>query len=230
LDAKLTGCPVWQLMGLSEPRPVLTTFTCGADDPDGMAAASVAFESARAIKLKLTGEPLDADRVRAVRQARPDVWMSIDANQGFTLRFLEQLMPVLLEADVRLIEQPLPVGQEGELAGFASPIPLLADESVQSARDIPALAGCFAGINIKLDKCGGLTEGLRMIHCARELGLQTMVGNMIASSLGFAPAFLLAQLGDFADLDGPVFLASDRSLRMRYVEGHAVCPEALWGN
>jgi L-alanine-DL-glutamate epimerase-like enolase superfamily enzyme len=178
----------------------------------------------------LTGEPLDGLRIRAVRRACPDVWMSIDANQGFTRRHLEELMPVLLEARVRLIEQPLPVGQESELEGLVAPIPIFADESVQQASDIPALVGRFGGINIKLDKCGGLTEGLRMIQTAREHGLQTMVGNMIASSLGFAPAFLLAQLSDYADLDGPVFLESDHPLKMRYRDGHAECPAALWGN
>src|ERR1700728_596991 len=112
LEAKLSGRAAWQTAGLMKPRPLLTTFTCGADEPEKMAAAARSYTRARAIKLKLTGEPIDAERVRAVREARADVWLGVDANQGFTVALMERLMPTLTEARVALIEQPFPVGQE----------------------------------------------------------------------------------------------------------------------
>jgi L-Ala-D/L-Glu epimerase len=194
-----------------------------------MALDALAYTQARAIKLKLTGHAEDADRVRAVRAARPDVWLGIDANQGFTRASLEALMPVLVAARVVLIEQPLPVGEEAELEGFDSPIYLAADESVQCSADLPALAGRFNVINIKLDKCGGLTEGLAMARCAAGLGFEVMVGNMLGTSLGMAPSVLIGQLCMVVDLDGPIFLDVDRASPVVYEDGLISSPETLWG-
>jgi L-Ala-D/L-Glu epimerase len=205
LEAKLTGRRAWQIAGLERPRPLITTFTCGANTPEKMAAAAGAYANAQAIKLKLTGDPSDADRVRAVRQARPEVWLGVDANQGFTRASLERLMPTLTDTHVALIEQPFPIGQEALRDGFQSPIAIAADESVQDLHDIPGLVGRFNVVNIKLDKCGGLTEGLAMARAARALGLDTMVGNMLGTSLAMAPGFLVGQLCNVVDLDGPVF-------------------------
>jgi L-alanine-DL-glutamate epimerase-like enolase superfamily enzyme len=230
LLAKLSDTPAWRLAGFkSEPQPVCTTFTCGAASPEAMAAKAQSYKDARAIKLKLMGHDIDVERVRAVRACLPDVWLGVDANQGFTRPFLERLMPVLLEQRVALIEQPFAVGEEHLLQGFASPIPIAADESVQNASDVPAMVGRFNVINIKLDKCGGLTEALQMCRVARESGLQVMVGNMIGTSLAMAPAFLVAQLCSVVDLDGPTLLRSDRSVRVQYSEGLVSCPQALWG-
>jgi L-alanine-DL-glutamate epimerase-like enolase superfamily enzyme len=230
LEAKLSGHAAWQLAELNMPRPLLTTFTCGADEPGKMAATARGYTNARAIKLKLTGEASDPDRVRAVREIRPDVWLGVDANQGFTRASLERLMPVLVEARVELIEQPFPIGQEALLDGFLSPIPVAADESVQSLADIPGLAGRFSVINIKLDKCGGLTEGLAMARAASALGLEAMVGNMMGTSLAMAPALMVGQLCKVVDLDGPVFLKTDRVNAARYTDGFITCPETLWGD
>jgi L-Ala-D/L-Glu epimerase len=230
LEAKLLGRPVWQMAGLEAPHPVLTVFTCGADSPEQMALKAQEYAQARAIKLKLTGEAMDVDRVRAVRAARPDAWLSVDANQGFTLECFERLMPALVDARVALIEQPFPIGAEALLDGFDSPIPIAADESVQGFAGIPALIGRFQAINIKLDKCGGLTEGLAMAHEARARGLEPMVGNMGNTSLAMAPAFLVGQLCNLpADLDGPLFLNSDRTVTVRYCDGFITCPLELWG-
>lgn len=143
LEAKLVGRPVWQLAGLDEPRRLLTTFTCGADTPAAMARKALSYQGARAIKLKLTGDPLDAERVLRVRSACPDVWLGVDANQGFTRPILEKLLPTLVDARVELIEQPFKVGEEGELDGFRSPIPIAADETLQSLADLPAMPGRF---------------------------------------------------------------------------------------
>ena len=230
LEAQVTGIPVWQRVGLAPPQPLITTMTCGAESPQTMAATALAYRDARAIKLKLTGEPIDADRVRAVRGARSDVWLGVDGNQGFTRPALEKLLPVLVDTKVALIEQPLPRGQESLLDGLRSPIPLAADETVQSLSDVASLQGRFQVINIKLDKCGGLTEGLAMARTARELGLDVMVGNMLGTSLAMAPAFILGQLCKVVDLDGPLFLASDRPTRVEYKDGYIHCPTSLWGN
>jgi L-alanine-DL-glutamate epimerase-like enolase superfamily enzyme len=194
-----------------------------------MAKGALHYRDAKAIKLKLTGEPLDADRVRSVREACPDVWLGVDANQGFTRPFLENLMPVLLAADVALVEQPFPVGYESLLDGFASPIPIAADESAQSFDDLAGLVGRFRTVNIKLDKCGGLTQGLAMAREAARLGLDVMVGNMLGTSLAMAPSFLLGQLCSVVDLDGPIFLAEDRTPAINYRDGMIECPETLWG-
>jgi L-alanine-DL-glutamate epimerase-like enolase superfamily enzyme len=230
LEAKLTNQAAWQIAGLEPPRPIITTFTCGAEPPEKMAATARAYKGARAIKLKLTGDPIDADRVRAVRESRPEAWIGVDANQGFTRASLERLMPVLVETRVELIEQPFPIGQESLLDGFQSPIPVAADESAQTLADVPGLVGRFNVVNIKLDKCGGLTEGLAMARAARKLGLDTMVGNMLGTSLAMAPAFLVGQLCRVADLDGPVFLKTDRAAPVQYADGLINCPGAVWGN
>jgi L-alanine-DL-glutamate epimerase-like enolase superfamily enzyme len=195
-----------------------------------MAAAARAYKGARAIKLKLTGEPIDADRIRAVREARNEVWLSVDANQALNQSSFDNLMPTLVDKRVSMIEQPFPADRDAWLDGLQSPIPIAADESVQGLSDLPALVGRFNVINIKLDKCGGLTEALAMVGKARELGLKIMVGNMLGTSLGMAPAFILGQHCEVVDLDGPVFLASDRSKRATYSDGFIRCPEDLWGS
>ncbi len=229
LEAKLAGKPVWTLAGLDQPKPLLTTLTCGAESPETMASTARSYKDARAIKLKLTGEPVDAQRVRAVRSALPDVWIGVDGNQGFTRQALERLLPVLVECRVALLEQPMPIGQEAMLDGLDSPIPVAADESVQCLADVPALVGRFDVMNIKLDKCGGLTEGLAMARAAREAGLDVMVGNMIGTSLAMAPAFVLGQLCQVVDLDGPVFLKADRPDGVRYEKGLINCSAVHWG-
>jgi L-alanine-DL-glutamate epimerase-like enolase superfamily enzyme len=231
LEAKHVGKPVWELSGLDLVAPRITTFTLGADGPAAVVRAAEALPHAVALKLKLDGDvEMDKERVRAVRQLRPDVWIGVDANQGYTLQTLTAAMPTFVEAGVKLVEQPLPRGREAELEGFESPIPLAADESVQGLADVPGLVGRFQAMNIKLDKCGGLTEALAMVSEARRLGLHVMVGNMVGSSLAMAPAFVIAQLCDYVDLDGPVFLAEDRSPSITYHEGNVYCSSSIWGD
>jgi L-alanine-DL-glutamate epimerase-like enolase superfamily enzyme len=229
LEAKMSGRPVWQLAGLPAPKPLVTTYTLGADESVKMAAGARAFAVARALKLKLTGEEEDAERVRAVRAARPDVWLGVDANQGFTPEGLRRLLPALIECNVKLIEQPFRIGGESQLEGLGLPIPVAADESAQGIRDLPALVGRFDMVNIKLDKCGGLTEALAMAREARRLGLDVMVGNMGGSSWAMAPAFLVGQLCQVVDLDGPLIFDADRSPAVRYHNGELTCDEAVWG-
>ncbi|HZW18660.1 MAG TPA: enolase C-terminal domain-like protein [Luteimonas sp.] len=230
LEAQRAGVPVWKLAGLDAVRPLLTTFTVGADDPGVMADHAAAFAQARALKLKLTGDPaLDAARVRAVRARCPDPWIGVDANQGHGAATLPALLPALLEARVSLLEQPCARGREDELDGIERVLPFAADESILDLAELEARHHRFDVINIKLDKCGGLTEGLLMARRARELGKQVMVGNMCGTSLAAAPAFVLGQFCDVVDLDGPIFLAADRTPSVRYEDGYIACGDEVWG-
>ncbi|MEU0481585.1 dipeptide epimerase [Streptosporangium sp. NPDC006013] len=230
LEAATTGSPVWKLAGIAAPRPIVTTFTLGADAPARMASAARARSDIRAITVKLTGElAVDIDRVRAIRAARPDVWLGVDGNQGFDRSQLDELIPALTAQRVSLLEQPLPRTADASLEELSSPIPIAGDESILSLDDLASAPGRFQVINIKLDKCGGLTEGLLMEAEARRLGLGVMVGTMICSSLGAAPGFLLGQLGDFVDLDGPSLLAEDRSPSVVYRDGTVFADEEVWG-
>lgn len=229
LEAKLADLPVWRLAGLDGVRPLVTTFTLGAEAPEVVAANAYATTRATALKLKLVGDGQDGERVRQVRAARPDAWIGVDANQGFTQDSLSGLMPILADARVQLIEQPFPVGREAWLDGLNSPIPIAADESACDIPDLEPLVGRVQMINIKLDKCGGLTRALALAATARRLGFQLMVGNMGGTSLAMGPAFVLAQVCDLADLDGPTVLKQDRTPAVSYAEGRIVCSDAVWG-
>lgn len=231
LEASRTGKPVWQLAGVGEPKPLRTTFTLGADSPEVMAQGARDYAQVRSIKVKLTGElDLDLARVAAIRAARDDVWLGVDGNQGFAIDDLAALIEGLQRENVSLLEQPLARGREGDLDGFASPIPIAGDESILSLADVPGAVGRFDVINIKLDKCGGLTEGLMMARLARELGLGVMVGNMVGSSLAMAPGFVLGQGCDVVDLDGPTFLAKDRAPSVHYRDGLITAGPEVWGS
>ncbi|WP_375383278.1 dipeptide epimerase [uncultured Sphingomonas sp.] len=231
LEAARAGKPVWELAGLSPPRPLRTTLTIGADEPAAMASDARRHAHARSIKIKLTGDlALDTERVRAIRAARPDAWLGVDGNQGFTRDQLPALVAMLAASSIELLEQPLARGREVELEGFESPIPIAGDESVVSLADVPAAVGRFDVINIKLDKCGGLTEGLMMVAEARRLGLGVMVGTMVGSSLATAPGFVLGQSCDLVDLDGPTFIVEDRTPSVEYRDGMVWSGPEVWGS
>lgn len=227
LEAKVSGISVYDRANAGSPRSLPTTYTVGADSPIRMAEAASFFATSPRLKLKLTGEN-DIECLRAVRTARPDAWIGIDANQGLTRASLETLLADLEALDVRLIEQPLPVGQDEQLRGLRSPIPLAADESVQSMADLSRIQGIFDVVNIKLDKCGGLTEALLMLSEIRRLGMTPMVGCMSSTTLGIAPACVVGQLCDLVDLDAPLYLREDRAPAAVYRDGTVCCPQ-VWG-
>lgn len=230
LEAARAGTSAWRLAGLTSVRPVRTTLTVSADTAERMAARAIGYAHAKAIKVKLTGElELDLARVRAIRAARPDVWLGVDANQGYSIGQLPELIRGLATHRVLLLEQPLKRGREADLQGFDSVIPIAADESVLSLDEIPNAVGRFDVINIKLDKCGGLTEGLMMAEEARRLGFDVMVGTMIGTSVATAPAFILAQQCSIVDLDGPTFLVKDRSPSVVYRDGDLFAADDVWG-
>lgn len=228
LRSRQTGQPVWALAGLPPPRPRPTAFTISLDTPEAMARA--ARKAAQAgfglLKCKLTGAG-DEERVRAVREGAPSARLIVDANESWAGLDVMAQARALAALGVALIEQPLPAGQDGALAGLAAPIPFCADESCQSAADLDRLGG-YQAINIKLDKAGGLTEALALARAARGRGLGLMVGCMLSTSLGIAPAFLLAQLADWTDLDGALLLARDREGGLLQSRGELL-GGSLWG-
>ena len=229
LEAKRQDEPVWSLAGLSRPSPVVTSYTISLDEAESMAKAAAERAEWPVLKLKLTG-PGDLARVRAVRQAAPEARLIIDANEAWTPELLVELAPVLQDLGVELIEQPLPAGEDAPLAELDRPVPVCADESCHDRESLPALAGRYDAVNIKLDKTGGLTEALALARDARAAGHRIMVGCMVGTSLGMAPALLVAQGAEYVDLDGPLLLARDRHPGLRYDESVVYPPEReLWG-
>ena len=221
LEAKAAGMPLWQLVGLAAaPKSLQTAFTISLGDPAVMEAdaAKAAARGFGLLKLKLTGEG-DRERVAAVRKGAPDARLIVDANESWGGLDIAAEATALAALGVEMIEQPVPVGQDALLEGVQSPVPFLADESCQSAADIEMCARYYDGINIKLDKAGGLTEALKMRREAEARGLKVMVGCMLSTSLGIAPAFLAAQGADWIDLDGPILLARDRDDGFRFTGG-----------
>ena len=230
LEARRTHTPVWQLAGVPRPRPLVTTFTLPADDPSVLAGKIGRLSFARAIKLKLDGDlAADRERMSVVRKARPDAWLSVDANQGFERNDLEELARALRDFSVALVEQPLRRGDEASLEQWKPGIPVAADESILDLEELQERARYFDVINIKLDKCGGLTEALKMARAARLFGKEVMVGNMGGSTLAMAPGFIVGQLCDVVDLDGPFGLAEDPLADQIYDSGMIFVPETIWG-
>lgn len=228
LEAKRAGKPVWQIAGLPEPKPVETAVTIGLDTPEAMAAAAKAAPG-RLLKVKLGG-PEDLARIEAVHAARPEARLIVDANEGLAAADLPALSRRAEALGVVLIEQPFPAGKDAALMKRPGAVAICADESAHTSADIQTLARSYDAVNVKLDKAGGLTEALAMVREARGAGMGVMVGCMVAGSLSMAPAVLLAQLADAADLDGPLWLASDVEGALVYTDGFVAPPGAgLWG-
>jgi L-Ala-D/L-Glu epimerase len=231
-EAKASGVPAWQRAGLSVPQAVESAITISLAEPVVMQARA-AEQSARGhrfIKLKLAGDG-DLERVAAVRAGAPDARLVVDANEAWTGLDVAAMAAGLLPFGVELIEQPVKAGEDHLLDGVRSPIPLCADESCQDRADLARCVGRYQAINIKLDKAGGLSEALALATEARAAGLKLMVGCMLSTSLGIAPALLVAQQADWVDLDGPLLLARDRDGGCRFVGGKLAPPKpGFWGN
>lgn len=219
LEAFERRLPIWRLAHLPRLRPLPTTVTLSVDSPERMAAAAQQLTFAQALKLKLDGSLDDPARVAAVREVRPDVRLMVDANQGWDMDRLTGWMPALVRSSVELIEQPLPAGLDDALIPYQSPIPIAADESLQTIDDLDAVVQRYNVANIKLDKCGGLSAALTLAQEARNRGLRVMVGCMGGSSLAMQPAFIAGQLADIVDLDAPLILAQDTAPFARYESG-----------
>ncbi len=229
IDAKRAYRGVAELAGLGAMKPVMTAFTLGLDTPERMAELAAANRARPLLKLQLGGDG-DVERVRAVRHAVPASRLIVDASEIWNEAQLGEFMPALIDCRVELIEQPLPADADGALAGAGHPIPLCADESCRTLADLERLDGKYEAITIKLGKAGGLTEALALATEARRRGFRIMVGGTIGTSLGIAPALLVAQRAEIVDLDGPLHLASDRVPGLRY-DGSTIHPPdgSFWG-
>ena len=229
LEAKEAGCHAWALAGLPEPLDVTTAFTLSLDSPEAMGEAARQNAERPLLKLKLAG-PEDLDRVRAVSANAPNSRLIVDANEGWTAEQYEAFAPELKTLGVAMIEQPLPASDDAALAGVQRTVPVCADESCHDRATLSALEGKYDLVNIKLDKTGGLTEALALREEARARGFGIMVGCMVGTSLSMAPAVLLAQGAEFVDLDGPLWMAEDRSPGLAF-KGSLMAPPcaALWG-
>ena len=229
LEAKLAGKPAWQLAGLIGPQPLTTAFTLSLGTPETMAEGARGAADRPLLKIKLGGEG-DPDRIRAVRAAAPRARLIVDANEAWQPEQVSPYLAVMAECGVELVEQPLPAGQDAMLAEVVHLVPLGADESVHARDGLPALRGRYDIVNLKLDKTGGLTEALAFAAEAERLGFGLMVGCMLGTSLGMAPAILVAQRARFVDLDGPLLLAEDRTPGLRYDSSTVHPPDpSLWG-
>ena len=229
IDAKRAFCGATDLAGFGALKPVVTAFTIGLDTPEKMAELAAANRARPLLKLQLGGDG-DVERVRAVRHAAPASRLIVDASEGWNEAQFREFMPALIDCRVELIEQPLPAGADGALARLEHPIPLCAGESCRTRADLDGLDGKYEFINIGLDKAGGLTEALALAAEARRRGLRIMAGGGIGTSLGIAPALLVAQRADIAALDGPLHLASDRVPGLRYDGGTIHPPDgSFWG-
>ncbi|MFQ5689054.1 MAG: dipeptide epimerase [Gemmatimonadota bacterium] len=209
-QGKRLGQPVWRLWGLDPSSAPLSSFTIGIDEPEVVAEKVREARGFPILKLKL-GTGRDEELLRAVRAAAPDVVLRVDANAAWTPEGALEGIGLLLDYGVEFVEQPLPPEDRDGLRYVfeRSSLPIILDESCIVAQDIPGLVGLADGINIKLAKCGGPREALRMIHTARACGLKVMMGCMLETSLGIGAAAQLAPLLDYADLDGAALIAND---------------------
>jgi L-alanine-DL-glutamate epimerase-like enolase superfamily enzyme len=229
LEAKRRGRRVWQLAGLTEPKPVVSAYTLSLDTPEAMEREAAAQAARPILKLKLGGEG-DMARLEAVRRGAPASRLVVDANEGWSVELYAALAPVLVRLGVEMVEQPLPAGEDAALAGVQRVLPVCADESCHDRAGLADLRGRYDMVNVKLDKTGGLTEALALLPEALAMGFGIMVGCMMTSSLAVAPAVLIAQDAALADLDPPMLLARDREPSLA-VDGAGVHPPepALWG-
>lgn len=229
LECKRSGKSIWEITGI-DPKPVTTVFTIGLESsPEAMAAKAAAASDVPVLKIKLDGHK-PYEKLAAIRAARPDAVLVVDANQGWSFEQLQELIPLCVPLNLAMIEQPLARGNDAMLEGFESAITLAADESCLHCGELEVAARRYSMINIKLDKTGGLTEALKLAKAARQAGCKLMVGNMTGTSLSMAPAFVIAQLCDFVDIDGPLLLKFDRPHGLVYKHGVVEKFEPrLWG-
>jgi L-Ala-D/L-Glu epimerase len=220
LAARRLGVPVYRLLGLARPQ-IVSAYTLGIAEPGITVEEARRLSSFPILKMKV-GDWEDVETVRAVAEfSEARIW--VDANEAFSPDEAPEVVAELKSIGVRMIEQPVPseAGPEAlrRAQEAALPVPVVADESAITARDVPPLAGCVSGVNVKLAKCGGVRRALETIHTARSLGMSVMLGCMVETSLGIAPAAHICGLADFVDLDGAMLLADDPFEGIGYEEG-----------
>jgi L-Ala-D/L-Glu epimerase len=227
LLGKKLGIPIYELLGLDKTRTPRTSYTIGIDTPEVM--AHKATEAARYPILKVkVGTPTDLQNLEAIRNARPDAVIRVDANEAWTPKEAVARIEELLIYDLEFVEQPV-CGSDLEGLGFVAgsvPIPVIADESCITPDDVTTVAPYVDGINIKLMKCGGIYPALQMIATARAHHLHIMMGCMIESSVAITAAAHLSPLIDYADLDGHLLVKRDPYSGVKVVDGKLELPDA----
>jgi L-alanine-DL-glutamate epimerase-like enolase superfamily enzyme len=230
LEAKISGKRVWELANVPSVDEVETSFTISLDTAEKMSAAAKVSATSPILKLKLGGDSADIARVEAVRKAAPAARLLIDANESWSPQHYGQVSPVLRQLGVELIEQPFPANSDEVLETLDHLVPVCADESCHTTADLRRLKNRYEMINVKLDKTGGLTEALRLCQNTRESEFQLLIGCMVCTSLGIAPARVLVSEADYVDLDGPLLLARDCDHGLSYQNGKIGMPAPeLWG-
>ena len=222
LAAKRLGVPLYRMWGLDPEESPKTSFTIGLDTTERVREkAAEAVEAGYPIlKIKL-GTDRDEELLEAVREAAPDATLRVDANEAWTPREAVRKCELLADYDVEFVEQPVPA-EDPEGLQFVyerSPLPIAADESCVTLEDVPAIADRVDIANLKLMKCGGLREAIRMAHTAKSHGLEVMLGCMIETNAAIAGACHLAPLLDYADLDGALLLGDDEYDRVDLTGG-----------
>ena len=238
LEAKLAGKRVWKLPPISkhlaaegkyEPESVTTVYTLSLDTPEKMGEAAAKNARRPYLKIKLTGDG-DLERLATISEYAPNSSLVVDANEGWTPEHYQRFVPELKLLGVEMIEQPFPADKDSILKTLDRPLPVCADESCHDTGDLERLKGLYEFVNIKLDKTGGLTEALHLQAQAEKMGFRTMVGCMSSTSLGIAPAFLIAQRAEIVDLDAPLYLYEDRDSPIKYKVSKVFPPATeLWG-
>lgn len=210
LAGKRLGVPVWKLWGLDPSSAPASSFTIGIDELEVMRAKVREAAGYPILKIKV-GTPRDEQIVAMIREEAPAAVLRVDANTAWTAKEAIRACDMLESYGVEFVEQPLPPADaEGlRLLRRRARLPIVADESCRTSADIAPLVGAVDGVNIKLAKCGGLREAIRIVHAARAHGMKVMLGCMIESTLGIAAAVQLAPLMDYVDLDGAALLAED---------------------
>ena len=219
---KRLGQPLWLLLGLDRSVPP-TSYTVGLDTTEGTVRRARGARGFRALKVKVGGSD-DLSRLEAVRRDT-DVPIRVDANEGWTLEAARELAPELARLGIELIEQPFPAADRDSfraLRELPELPPLFVDEGLGDLRSVPEIATYADGINVKLAKAGGPREAVRIIHAARALGLRVMLGCMIESELGVAPAAHIASLADYVDLDGHLLLAHSPFRGLELADGRVL--------
>jgi L-alanine-DL-glutamate epimerase-like enolase superfamily enzyme len=228
LAGKRLGVPIYRLFGLDPAKAPLSSFTIAIAASEAELRERVAQAAEYPVlKVKL-GTDHDEAIIRTVRDAAPDKILRVDANAAWTAKQALRMIDILLQCGVEYVEQPLPAHDlEGtRFVRERSPLPVICDESCVTAADIAGLVGVADGINIKLSKCGGLREALKMIATARSHGMLVMAGCMIETSLGISAAAHFAPLLDYADFDGAALLADDPYTGATIARGVIAIPDA----
>ena len=226
LVGKLLGVPVYRLYGLNPQKTPVTSFTIDIDEPGVMAERAAAVNDFKVLKIKI-GLGRDEETLKAVRDVT-DLTIRVDANTGWTREEAVEKINAIEKYDIEFVEQPIPPGDNEALRFIREHvnIPIMADESAVALASLPGLVGCVDSINVKLMKCGGLREAIRMIHFAHAHGIKVMLGCMSETSISITAAAHLSPMVQYADLDGNLMIDHDPYKGAEIDDGRLMLPDA----